>query len=87
MKAWLAENPWVTMYFRSALTCSMMAWARWVLSAVMVSRVLVMKKAWSWGGDDADQDVQAAHSGVSVTGSLSLVAVDFLDGASISTTA
>ena len=29
--------------FRSALTCSMMAWPRWVLSAVMVSRVLVLE--------------------------------------------
>jgi hypothetical protein len=33
-------------FFRSAWTCSMMAWPRWVLSAVMVSRVLVVKKAW-----------------------------------------
>jgi hypothetical protein len=33
-------------FFRSAWTCSMIAWPRWVLSAVMVSRVLVVKKPW-----------------------------------------
>src|ERR1700712_5300703 len=32
---------------RSAWTCSMIAWPRWVLSAVTVSRVLVVKNAWN----------------------------------------
>src|SRR5665811_1035418 len=34
-------------FFRSAWTCSMIAWPRWVLSAVTVSRVLVVKNAWT----------------------------------------
>jgi len=42
-------------FFRSAWTCSMMAWPRWVLSAVTVSSVLVVKNAWkrqvSWNTD------------------------------------
>ena len=33
-------------FFRSAWTCSMIAGPRWVLSAVTVSRVLVVKNAW-----------------------------------------
>src|SRR6476659_8056504 len=31
---------------RSAWTCSMIAWPRWVLSALTVSRSLVVKNAW-----------------------------------------
>src|ERR1700712_4342267 len=34
-------------FFRSAWTCSMIACPRWVLSAVTVSRVLVVKNAWN----------------------------------------
>ena len=33
-------------FFRSAWTCSMIAWPRWVLSAVTVSRSVVVKNAW-----------------------------------------
>ena len=37
-------------FFRSAWTCSMIAWPRWVLSAATVSRTsgsVVVKKAWN----------------------------------------
>ena len=33
-------------FFMSAWTCSIIAWPRWVLSAITVSRVLVVKNAW-----------------------------------------
>src|SRR5699024_2455792 len=35
------------LFFRSAWTCSMIAWPRWVLSADTVSRLLVVKNAWN----------------------------------------
>jgi len=34
-------------FFTSAWTCSMIAWPRWVLSAVAVSRLLSVKNAWN----------------------------------------
>lgn len=35
------------LFFRSAFTCSITAWARCVVSAVTVSSVLVVKNAWN----------------------------------------
>ena len=43
----IPEGRWASaLSLRSALICSMMAWPRWVLSAVTVSRSLVVKNAW-----------------------------------------
>ena len=42
-----SEGRWARAeFFRSAWTCSMIAWPRWVLSAVTVSRSVVVKNAW-----------------------------------------
>jgi len=45
------EGRWASAeFFRSAWTCSMIAWPRWILSAVTVSNtalLVVGKKAWN----------------------------------------